>query len=101
MKRRRRGHDEGVERHPVPRHEDAPFTTDPLAAWGAWVADNMQQGERELSPHDRSTPSALCRKYTCAPGKPPRFLPPARRERAIAHPRLASCTVVFWSMSCP
>ena len=59
MKRRRRGHDEGVERHPVPRHEDAPFTTDPMAAWGAWVADNMQQGERELSPHDRSTPSAL------------------------------------------
>jgi hypothetical protein len=59
MKRRRGGHDEGVERHPVPRHEDAPFTTDPLAAWGAWVADNMQQGERELSPFDRSTPSAL------------------------------------------
>jgi hypothetical protein len=59
MKRGRRGHDGGVERHPVPRHEDAPFTTDPLAAWGAWVADNMQQGERELSPFDRSTPSAL------------------------------------------
>jgi hypothetical protein len=59
MKRRRGGHDEGVERHPVPPHEDAPFTTDPLAAWGAWVADNMQQGERELSPFDRSTPSAL------------------------------------------
>jgi hypothetical protein len=59
MKRRRRGHDEGVKRRPLPQHEDASLTTDPLVAWGAWVADNMQQGERDLSPHDRSAPSAL------------------------------------------
>jgi hypothetical protein len=59
MKRWRRGHDEGVKRRPLPQDEDASLTTDPLVAWGAWVADNMQQGERELSPRDRSTPSAL------------------------------------------
>jgi len=31
----------------------------PPAAWSAWVADNMQQRERGLSPHDDSRPSAL------------------------------------------
>ena len=33
--------------------------SDPLAAWSAWVTDNMQQQERELSPHEKSAPSAL------------------------------------------
>jgi len=46
MRRRRRGH-----------HDVVP--SDPLAAWGAWVSDNMQQQERDLSPHDKSAPSAL------------------------------------------
>ena len=27
--------------------------------WADWVADNMQQRERELSPFEKSTPSAL------------------------------------------
>ena len=27
--------------------------------WADWVADNMQQQERDLSPHDKSAPSAL------------------------------------------
>jgi len=27
--------------------------------WAGWVADNMQQHERELSPFDDSRPSAL------------------------------------------
>ena len=31
----------------------------PVDAWSAWVADNMQQRERGLSPHEESTPSAL------------------------------------------
>jgi hypothetical protein len=35
--------------------EETPST----AAWTAWVADNMQQRERGLSPHEESTPSAL------------------------------------------
>jgi len=57
---RRRGHDEGVpKRRRLPQDEEASLTTDPLVAWGAWVADNMQQRERDLSPHDRSRPSAL------------------------------------------
>jgi hypothetical protein len=30
-----------------------------MAEWNAWVADNMQQHERGLSPFDDSTPSAL------------------------------------------
>ncbi len=33
--------------------------TDPLAAWHAWVADHMQQRERDLSPFDATRPSAL------------------------------------------
>jgi hypothetical protein len=48
-----------MKRRPLPQHEEGSLTTDPMVAWGAWVADNMQQRERELSPHDRSTPSAL------------------------------------------
>jgi hypothetical protein len=48
-----------MKRRPLPQHEEASLTTDPMVAWGAWVADNMQQRERELSPVDRSTPSAL------------------------------------------
>jgi hypothetical protein len=31
----------------------------PPEGWEGWVADNMQQHERELSPFERSTPSAL------------------------------------------
>jgi len=31
----------------------------PLDAWHAWVADNMQQRERHLSPFGESGPSAL------------------------------------------
>jgi len=31
----------------------------PVDAWSAWVADNMQQRERGLSPHEESAPSAL------------------------------------------
>jgi len=31
----------------------------PAAAWHDWVADNMQQRERDLSPFEESTPSAL------------------------------------------
>ena len=38
------------------RPEDSTPSTD---AWSAWVADNMQQRERGLSPHEDSTPSAL------------------------------------------
>ena len=30
----------------------------PLAAWHEWVADNMQQRERHLSPFEESAPSA-------------------------------------------
>jgi hypothetical protein len=30
-----------------------------LAAWNAWVADGMQQHERDLSPFEESAPSAL------------------------------------------
>jgi hypothetical protein len=30
-----------------------------LAAWNAWVAEGMQQHERDLSPFEESTPSAL------------------------------------------
>ena len=46
MRRRRSGH-----------HDVVP--SDPLAAWSAWVSDNMQQQERALSPHEKSAPSAL------------------------------------------
>ena len=42
MTRRRRGDDDSPQ----------------LAAWSAWVADNMQQRERDLSPFDESGPSA-------------------------------------------
>jgi hypothetical protein len=60
VNRWRRGHHEGVpKRRPLPHDEDLSLTTDPLAAWGAWVASGMQQQERELSPLEKSTPSAL------------------------------------------
>jgi len=32
---------------------------EPPQAWADWVADNMQQRERELSPFDASRPSAF------------------------------------------
>ena len=43
MTRRRRGDDDSPQ----------------LAAWSAWVSDNMQQRERDLSPFEESSPSAL------------------------------------------
>jgi len=42
MTRRRRGDDDSPQ----------------LAAWSAWVSDNMQQRERDLSPLEESAPSA-------------------------------------------
>jgi len=60
VKRRRRGHHQGVARRPrLPQDEERSLTTDPMAAWGTWVAGNMQQHERGLSPFDDSRPSAL------------------------------------------
>ena len=53
---RRREHDKSVVKRPPP-HPQRP--EDPVAAWNTWVADNMQQRERGLSPYDDSRPSAL------------------------------------------
>ena len=41
-----------------PRRRALPAAVE-RAEWEEWVADNMQQRERELSPFDDSTPSAL------------------------------------------
>jgi hypothetical protein len=41
-----------------PRRRALPATREP-AEWEDWVADNMQQRERGLSPHEESSPSAL------------------------------------------
>jgi hypothetical protein len=43
-------------RHLPERRGSAP---DPLAAWHTWVSDGMHQHERDLSPFEESTPSAL------------------------------------------
>ena len=42
-----------------PRRDSLPAASDPVAAWNRWVAEGMQQHERELSPFDDSRPSAL------------------------------------------
>lgn len=46
-------------RRNLPQRRDPSRAPDPLAAWNAWVAEGMQQHERDLSPFEESTPSAL------------------------------------------
>jgi hypothetical protein len=41
------------------RRRRADDDSSPSAAWSTWVAANMQQKERDLSPHEESAPSAL------------------------------------------